>query len=132
MRPSMPVLLAVCLWPSLVLADKVLSGEDAAYIDWSVKHCGAKSTDKEHALVDQANAKDAEGFLRKYQGKDLSEALSSPSKQAALCSDIKGWYGPYGSRFADLLKWESTPSVADTDKPAATASGRKGRKRSSQ
>ena len=125
MRPSMPVLLVVCLWPSLVLADKMLSGEDAAYIDWRVKHCGAKSTDKEHAMVDQANAKDAEG-------KDLSDALSSPSKQAALCSDIKGWYGPYGSRFADLLKWESTPSVADTDKPAATASGRKGRKRSSQ
>ena len=88
---NMPVLLVVCLWPRLALADKVLSGEDAAYIDWSVKYCGAKSTDKEHALVDQANAKDAEGFLRKYQGKDLSEARSSPSKQAALCSDIKGW-----------------------------------------
>ena len=52
-------LVALFLWPSLALADKLLSGEDAAYIDWSVNNCGTKSTDKEHAMVDQANANGA-------------------------------------------------------------------------
>ena len=96
-------LAALCLWPGLALADKLLSGEDAAYIDWSVNNCATKSTDKEHALVDQANAKDAAGFLRKYQSTNLGDALSTPSKRDAMCADIKGWYGPGGSRFPDLM-----------------------------
>ena len=126
------VLIGLSLWSSLALADKVLSGEDAAYIDWSVNNCGTKSTDKEHAMVDQANAKDAAGFLRQYMGKDLSDALATPSKQAAMCADIKGWYGPSGSRIPGLIKWENT-AAASSDKPAATtATGGKGRRRSSQ
>jgi hypothetical protein len=126
------LVLMALVWPGLALADKVLSGEDAAYIDWGANNCGIKSTDKEHAMVDQANAKDAAGFLRKYQGKDLSDALSSPSKQEAMCADIKAWYGPSGSRIADLIKWESAPAASTSDKPAATSTGRKGRRRSSQ
>jgi hypothetical protein len=126
------VAIALLLWPGLSLADKALSGEDAAYIDWAANNCGIKSTDKEHAMVDQANAKDAAGFLRKYQGKNLSDALSSPSKQEAMCADIKAWYGPSGSRIADLIKWESTPAASASDKPAAASTGRKGRRRSSQ
>jgi hypothetical protein len=117
----------------LALADKMLTGEDAAYIDWGVKNCGVKSTDKEHAMVDKANAKDAAGFLRTYQSKDLSDARSSPSKQEAVCSDVKTWYGPFGSRFADLIKWDNSPSTAASDKsaPATTAAG-KGKRRPSQ
>src|SRR2546421_5331470 len=102
------VLVAMCLWPSLVLADKGLSGEDAAYIDWSVNNCATKSTDKEHAMVDQANAKDAAGVLRKYQSTNLGDALSTPSKQASMCAEIKGWYGPGGRRFSHLIKWGGT------------------------
>ena len=83
-------LVALFLWPSLALADKLLSGEDAAYIDWSVNNCATKSTDKEHAMVDQANAKDAAGFLRKYQSTNLGDALSTPSKQAAMCAESRG------------------------------------------
>jgi hypothetical protein len=93
-------LAALMAGSGLALADKMLTGEDAAYIDWGVNNCGVKSTDKEHAMVDKANAKDAAGFLRTYQSKDLSDARSSPSKQEAMCSDIKTWYGPFGSRFA--------------------------------
>src|ERR1700704_4119582 len=126
------VLIALFLWPSVVLADKTLSGEDAAYIDWSVNNCGTKSTDKEHAMVDQANAKDAAGFLGKYQSKDLSDALASPSKQAAVCADIKEWYGPGGSRIADLIKWEGAAATPASDKPVPTMTERKGRRRSSQ
>ena len=81
-------------------------------------------------MVDEANAKDAATFLRKYQGKNLSDAQSSPAKQSSMCADIKGWYGPFGSRFADLIKWESGGGAASTsDTPQSTAS-RRGRKRS--
>jgi hypothetical protein len=57
---------------------------------------GAKSTDKEHAMVDQADAEDATVFLRKYLSKNLSDAQSSPAKLATMCADIKAWYGSYG------------------------------------
>ena len=125
-------LVALFLWPSLAFADKLLSGEDAAYIDWSVSNCSTKSTDKEHAMVDQANAKDAAGFLRKYQSTNLGDALATPSKQAAMCADIKGWYGPGGSRFLGLIQWESAAAASSSDKPASTTAARKGRRRSSQ
>jgi hypothetical protein len=131
-RPRLLILATLPFWPSLALADNLLSGEDAAYIDWGVNNCSVKSTDKEHTMVDQANAKNAAGFLRKYQTKDLSGALSTPAKQAALCADIKAWYGPYGSRFADLIRWESAPTSTASDKPAGASSPSKGRKRSSQ
>jgi hypothetical protein len=128
-----PLLVVLCLWPGLSLADKLLSGEDAAYIDWSVKNCAAKSTDKEHTMVDQANAKDSAEFLRKYMSKDLSDALATPSKQAAMCADIKKWYGPNGSRIAGLITWESAAAASSPDKPATdTTAGKKGRRRSSQ
>ena len=132
-RAQLAYLIAtVPFWPSLAVADKLLSGEDAAYIDWGVNNCSVKSTDKEHAMVDQANAKDAAGFLRKYQIKDLSDALASPAKQAALCAEIKGWYGPYGSKFTDLIKWDSPSASTASDKPASTSPPNKGRRRSSQ
>ena len=129
-RTGLLLLATFSIWPGQVLADKQLSGEDAAYIDWAVNNCEVKSTDKEHAMVDQANAKDADAFLRKYQSKNLSDAQSSPAKQASMCSDIKAWYGPYGSRFADLIKWESGGTSSTSSTPQSTAS-RRGRKRSS-
>jgi hypothetical protein len=129
-RIGLLLLAASCICPGQARADKQLSGEDAAYIDWAVNNCGVKSTDKEHALVDQANAKDADLFLRKYQSKDLRDAQSSPAKQSSMCADIKAWYGPLGSRFVDLIKWESGGAASTPDTPQTTAS-RRGRKRSS-
>jgi hypothetical protein len=110
------VLIALIVWPGFALADKMLSGEDAAYIDWAVNNCGVKSTDKEHAMVE-------------YQGTDLSDARSSPGRQAAMCGDIKTWYGPYGSRFIDLIKWDSSSAAPASDKSTAATAGRKGRHR---
>lgn len=128
-RIGLPLLAAFSLWPGQALADKQLSGEDAAYIDWAVNNCGVKSTDKEHTMVDQAIATDSAAFLRKYVSKNLSDAQSSPAKQASMCADIKSWYGPYGSRFADLIKWESGGASSSSDTPQSSAS-RRGRKRS--
>lgn len=121
-------LVALCFAPSLALADTLLTGEDAAYIDWSVNNCGTKSTDKEHAMVDQANAKDKAGFLRKYMATDVGGALDTPNKQVAMCADIKAWYGPSGSRFVGLITWGSAAAASVPDRPAATAG--KGRRRS--
>jgi hypothetical protein len=88
-------------------------------------------------MVDQANAKDRDAFLRQYQSKSeskaLTDALATPNKQEAMCTDIKAWYGPLGTRIADLIKWERAAS-ATADKPAAPAKGDRkgGRRRSSQ
>jgi hypothetical protein len=128
-RIGLLLLATVSISPGQALAAKQLSGEDAAYIDWAVNNCGVKSTDKEHAMVDEANAKDAATFLRKYQSKNLSDAQSSPTKQSSMCADIKAWYGPFGSRFADLIKWESGGASSTSDTPQSTTS-RRGRKRS--
>jgi hypothetical protein len=125
-------LVALSLCSGLALADKDLSGEDAAYIDWSVNNCETKSTDREHAMVDQANAKDSAGFIRKYQGTSLSEATSTPSKKEAMCADIKGWYGPAGSRIPGLITWQNAGAATPDKSAAATTPGRKGKRRSSQ
>ena len=125
-------LAVLLLWQSLALADAVLSGEDAAYIDWSVNNCGTKSTDEEHTMVDQANAKDSVGFLRKYQSANLSEATSSPGKQEAMCADIKSKYGPAGSRIPGLITWQNAGAATPETSATATTTGRKGRRRSNQ
>jgi hypothetical protein len=126
-------ILALSLSAAVASAGPALSGEDAAYIDWGARNCGTKSTSKEHAMVDEANAKDAAGFLRKYQGKDLGDSASTPNKQAAMCDQIKGWYGPGGSRIAGMITWENTAAATSTaDKPASKSEGRRGRRRPAQ
>jgi hypothetical protein len=118
------------------LADNGLNGKDAAYIDWGAKNCGVTSTDKEHAMVDQANAKDRDGFLRQYlqeyQNKNLADALATLSKQEAMCKDIKTWYGPLGTRIGNLIKWELAASTPDKAPVATTASKKGGRRGSNQ
>ena len=81
-------------------------------------------------MVDQANAKDAIVSLRKYLSKNLRDAQSSPAELATMCADIKAWYGPYGSRFAHLIKWQSGGASSTSDTPQSRAS-RRGRKPSS-
>jgi hypothetical protein len=119
------------------LADDKFSGEAAAYIDWSASNCGMASTDKAHRLVDEANAKDAAGFLRAYEArfkaKELGAALATPSKQEHMCADIKAWFGPLGSRIPDLVKWQGPNNTAAAEKPAPpTGKGHKGRRHPTQ
>ena len=133
MRKMALPLVALLLPSGGAAAEKGLSGEDAAYIDWGVNNCGAISTDKEHAMVDQANAKDLAGFMRQYMGKDLSDALSTPNKQAEMCADIKDWYGPLGSRIPGLLKWNRAAAAApDKAANSSSSAGGRGRRRSTQ
>jgi hypothetical protein len=96
------------------------TGRDAAYIDWGVKNCSAVSTDKEHAMVDKANAKNGNAFLEQYQNESnkLAAASATPRKQEDICADIKEWYGSLGSRIADLLRWsQEKPSSNKAESP---------------
>jgi hypothetical protein len=110
------------LWPGLAIADRLLSGEEAAYIDWGVNNCGVRSSDKEHAMVDKADAKDAGGLpaqvseqrlerctrfagqsggaVRRHQGlvRSLREPLRGPHQLGAcVCGDLRTGVGSHGS-----------------------------------
>ena len=58
-------------------------------------------------------------------------ALDAEQAGRRVCR-YQGLDGPYGSRFTDLVKWESSPATSASDKSAASTPGRKGRRRSSQ
>jgi hypothetical protein len=114
------------------LAADQLTGADGAYLDWGVKNCGLQSTVKEHDLVAQANARDSGAFLKGYNqksaSKELGDALAVPARTADMCSDIKTWYGPSGSRIAGLVTWKDAPAAAAAPaKKAAAEGGKKGR-----
>ena len=112
----------------------VLSGRDAAYIDWGVKYCGGMSTDKEHAMVEQANARTREHFIQEYtkESNKLAAVASAPEKQERVCSDIKAWHGPLGNRIADLLRWKEPPLDARSKATTDNSAKRRGRRPSIQ
>jgi len=116
-------------------AETNLTGKDAAHIDWGVKNCGVTSTDKEHAMVEQANAKGKTQFIEQWTAESyrLADAATTPSKQEAMCSDIKGWYGPQGSRIAGLIGWKREAPTDTKAKPSSQGSTpRRGRRQSGQ
>jgi hypothetical protein len=124
---------AIASFPAF--ADHALNGKDAAYIDWSANNCGVASTDKAHVMVDQARAKNEKEFMRVWTSESyrLLEMPSSPAKIETMCSQIKEWYGPVGTRFSDLIGWKRDSASDSKARPASGASeGRKGKGRSGQ
>jgi hypothetical protein len=117
------------------IADTKFTGKDAAYIDWAAKNCEVASTEKEHKLAEEGNAKGGDQFIRQWteQGSKLTEVSNTPSKQEAMCSDIKEWYGPSGSRLSGLITWkrELPAQTKATSSSQAPDSGKR-RKRSGQ
>ena len=112
-----------------------MSGRDAAYVDWGVKYCEGMSTDKEHAMVEQANANNREDFIRQYakESNKVAAASDKPDMRDRMCSEIKAWYGPAGSRIADLLRWKPEPPADGKPKAGTDNSAkRKGRRPSVQ
>ena len=107
---------ALALTAVAAIADTAFTGKDAAHIDWSAKNCEATSTDKEHRLVDEANAKGRDRFVALWMAESgkLVETADTPSKRESLCSDIKGWYGPQGSRISGLITWNSAGPASTT------------------
>jgi hypothetical protein len=131
MRCIFQIALGVAVVSPAAFGADTLSGRNAAYIDWAVKYCGAESTDKEHSLIDQAYAKGKDEFIAQYteQSNKLSPAAGSPEMQEKMCSEIKEWYGPLGSRSADLLRWkQDARSDSGTKSTAAPSDKRKGKR----
>ncbi len=131
MRRIFRIALGVAVASPAAFGADTLSGRNAAYIDWAVKYCGAESTDKEHSLIDQAYAKGRDAFVAQYteQSNKLGPVVDAPEKQEKMCSDIKEWYGPLGSRSADLLRWKrDARSDGSTKGTAASSDKRKGKR----
>ena len=103
------------------LAEKPFDAEDAAYIDWSWKHCETMSTAKEHALADAANASGGEKFHAEYQKQfhKIADVERSTEQIQRLCATIQDRYGPGASLFPDLISARGEkPSATITDSPA--------------
>lgn len=114
------LLLATTLGLGPVRADGAFSGVDAAFIDWAVRNCAMKSTDVEHGLVEAANTKGRDAFLRdymrQYDAEPLKSAADDRSQRDRLCRDLKERYGKEGTRIPHLLVGE-----ADGYRPAPPA-----------
>jgi hypothetical protein len=137
MRQVLQIVLGLSLAYAPALGADALSGRDAVYIEWGIKYCGGVSIDKEHAMVDAANAKARDDFIRQYANESdkLAATSGAPDKQEKMCADIKAWYGPIdlGSRVADLLRWKQEGPIDGNGKAArGDASKRKGRHPSMQ
>ena len=126
------IVLCASVAASPALGGESFTGRDAAYIDWGVKNCGGVSTDKEHAMAEKANTKNGAVFIEQYQDESnkLTAASSGPRNQENICADIKEWYGSFGSRIADLLRWSQEKTDA-TKKESSKDSNSSGRKRRS-
>lgn len=128
--------LGVALVCAPASAEKAFSPEDAAYIDWSWKHCETTSTYKEHQLADAATANGADKFHEEYQKSlhKLADVTRSASETERLCATILGMYGPGASVIPDLIvaKGETPPppsAAAATPASAVTPPAHQVRKR---
>ena len=139
LRQVMRMVVLVALGSALAVPDAIaegnLTGKDAAHIDWGVKNCEVTSTDKEHLMVEQANVRGRDKFIEQWaaESNKLVEATATASKREAMCTDIKGWYGPSGNRIAGLIIWKKDAPSDTKAKPGGQASApRRGRRQPAQ
>jgi hypothetical protein len=104
------------------LADKAFDAEDAAYVDWSYRHCQTMSTAKEHALADTANA-GGEKYHAQYlkEVHKIADVERSTEQITRLCATIQDRYGPNASLIPDLIsaRGEKPSDSITAEKPAA-------------
>lgn len=121
------VLLAGSALPALCA--ETFSGTTAAYVDWSVRACEFKSSDKTRALVEQTKAagesRFSDRYVKAYASKELTEANATPAATSKLCERVLEWYGASGSRIPGLVT-----KAAETAAPTSTAKSTKGEGRS--
>ena len=103
--------LAALLVCGPAFAEKPFDGEDAAYIDWSWRHCGTVSTAKEHALADAANAKGGARFHAQYMEnfRKIADVKRTPAEIRHLCSQIQDKYGPEATLMPGMIKIKDRP-----------------------
>lgn len=107
------VLGALLLAPASGTAEEAFTGATAALLDWAVKSCEVKGSDRLHTLVAQAKSKGEDAFSKQYMkgfgAKDLADANASDGNTKAFCTKLKEWYGRSGSRIAGLIDTPSEP-----------------------
>ena len=114
-------------------AEERFSGETAALVDWTVKSCEFKSSDRTRKLVDEAKAKSearfTEEYMKSFYGKLLSEGNASREATARLCTKMKEWYGNVGTRIAGLVAPPSETQPAVSEKKTEGKADRPRRRR---
>jgi hypothetical protein len=132
------VLAALLICSGAIAAEKSFTGDDAAYVDWAWKNCGMQSTPKERGLVDRANANAGDAFQRSYtaQYNKITAQAKDQAETKRVCETVNGWYGPTGSRIAELVGAKNVKpdspgvSTSATSKSAGEkGGGRRGGKR---
>jgi hypothetical protein len=111
-------------------AGKDFDAEDAAWVDWSWKHCETTSTAKEHKLADAANEKGGDKLHAKYVQElhKIADVQRTPDQIARLCTTIQDRYGPSGDLIPNLVSARGEKPGAEADvetKPAAAAEPQK-------
>lgn len=133
-----PTALALCssLISANALAAEVFTGETAAILDWSVKSCEFKSTDKTRKLVEDEKAKGeakfSESYLKGFSGKLLSEANADPQRTGKVCSQILEWFGNGGTRIAGLIAAPRQPVETATPPKQDSPKSERGRRKRAQ
>jgi hypothetical protein len=114
-----------CLLVSLIFVagsasgQERFTGETASHVDWAVKSCEFKGSDRARKLVDETRAKSearfTEEYMKGFNSKLLSEGNAGREATARLCTKMKEWYGNAGTRIEGLVAppAEAQPAVAE-------------------
>lgn len=112
---------------------EIFSGETAAILDWSVKNCEFKSTDKTRKLVEDEKAKSEAKFSNSYMKGFSSKLLSEPGEDRQriekLCNQIKEWYGQSGTRMVGLIAGSTQPVEPTTSSKTGAVKGERSRRK---
>src|SRR6185295_4311616 len=122
---------------SSAFCEEAFTGETAAYVDWAVKNCEFKGSDKTRQLVEQLKAKGDTAFsshyMKGFYSKEIAAANADRTGTENLCTKMSDWYGRSGSKIAGLVVVPSEPAQGtDARKSPVSADSKGGRRRRNQ
>lgn len=135
-RQSHAMALCFCFVSTCALAEGPFTGETAAILDWSVKSCEFKSTDKTRKLVEDVKSKNeakfTDSYMKGFSGKLLSEANASSQSTGKTCAQILERYGGAGTRIAGLISSPKQPIETAAAPTKDSPKGGRGRRKRSE
>lgn len=123
--------------PANACCEEAFTGESAAYIDWVVKSCEFKGSDKTRQLVEQLKAKGdaafSDHYMKGFYRKEIAAANADRTGTEKLCSKMSEWYGGSGSKIVGLVLVPAEPAQGtDARKNPVSAESKGGRRRRNQ
>jgi hypothetical protein len=117
--------------------EEAFTGETAAYVDWAVKNCEFKASDKRRQFVEQLKAKGdtvfSSQYMKGFYSKEIVAANADRTATEKLCTKMSEWYGRSGSKIVGLLVAPAEPAQElDARKSPASADSKGGRRRRNQ